>query len=209
MSNTLTTVANDQHDSSAWLLFLELAIPNTPTVRIVQNNEDIIWQGHTYQAVGIENISVDFARGEIPNIDITIPNVANIMSAYIEQYYAYQFENGVEGNEISVLISVTPHKLIQEDENCNAAYSVTTQFVSAKIKNKDCVITVGAFNIFNIPFPNMRITQSCQWDFKSIYCGYSGDGQSCNKTLTQCRLYNNSSRFLGFMGVMPLGVTLA
>lgn len=207
--STLTQVANDKHDASPWLLFMELGIPTVPTVRIVSNNENIDWRGFTWQALGLGKIDIEVAKGEIPNITITVPNARHIITQYLNDYNSYIIQNGVEGNEIDVSFFVVPYKLIQQNPNCEEAFSVTTQYLNSDFNNANAVLTVGAYNIFSMYFPNLIIGPSCNWEFKGAICGYSGVEAKCNRTLKRCKELGNSSRFGGHPGVMPLGVQIA
>ena len=88
---------------------------------------------------------------------MVLPNAASIITKYLEQYYSYLIDNGAEGNEIDVKLSVVPYKLILENPDCEAATAIRVQYINGDIDNKNAVLTVGADNIMNRQFPNLTI----------------------------------------------------
>ena len=207
--STIKELANDPHDANPWLLFIELGIPTVPTLYLVCNNEPIAWKGNEYKDIGIEPPEIQTGKGQTPSIQMALPNAASIITKYLEQYYSYLIDNGAEGNEIDVKLSVVPYKLILEDSDCEAATAIRVQYINGDIDNKNAVLTVGADNIMNRQFPNLTIGMTCNWEFKDSVCGYSGAETKCNRTLQRCRVLGNSARFGGHPGVMPLGVQIA
>ena len=206
---SLIQTANNIHDATPWLQFIELGIPEIPPVRIVLNNENINWKGSEWFALGLDGVDAQIGRGEVPSLDLKLPNAGRIISKYLRDYHEYLKTNGFEGNEIPVTFYIVPYKLILADENCDAAQSFTVEYMSAKIQGGDATLTLGGLNIFNMYFPNLTISPSCNWEFKKEICAYAGTETSCNKTLRRCRELGNSARFGGHMGVLPLGVQIA
>ena len=49
--------------------------------------------------------------------------------------------------------------------------------------------------------PNVTYDVNCQYQFKDIRCAYSGSATVCDKTLTSCQGFSNSTRFGGFPSI--------
>jgi lambda family phage minor tail protein L len=207
LSSEVIAQKNTMGSEDAFLVCLEIVIPDiTEHIRLVSNTEDIIWQGHTWLAFPFELDEIsDQTEGEIPRVDLRIPNVNRDIESYLQEYDRYVKQNGPADIEVTIYIvsSATlddPTPVVSHDY-------ILIQPISAA----DYVtFTLGAPNIYRKRFPLNRILKnSCRFKFKSDRCGYTGTATTCNKTLSRCRELDNSTRFGGFPGVGRGGLTIA
>lgn len=192
---------------AVFLVLLEIDIPAVPTIRLVNNTEDITWNNELWQQFPFDFTDMSQnSNGEIPEWSIKISNVNRVIEIYLQNYDLYLKQNGIDGNDITCIIRVintndllnnTP---ILEHEALLQQPSTTPQWATFKLSAK---------NPYNKSFPPRKIMKSfCSWKFKSTECGYSGTGAYCDKTLGTCRSYGNSSRFGAFVGMSTRGLIL-
>ena len=95
MPLTLSSVAVEEKNklatASVFLVALEITIPGTAEpVRVVQNSENITWQGETWVAFPFEVSELgDTSKGEVPKVTIKVGNASGVMGNYVRQYDAY------------------------------------------------------------------------------------------------------------------------
>lgn len=208
LSNQTIQDKNALATEAVILTLLELRIPSTPTVRLVSNTEDITWNGELWQCLEFTLSTIDqTAQGEVPQWTVKISNINRAIEQYIQAYDLYLKQHGIEGNEIECTIyavnsldlqNTTPilkHDAVLQKPSTDAQWG--TFLLSAK-------------NPYNKPFPPRRVYRNfCAWKFKSEECAYAGEGETCDKTLTTCRLLDNSTRFGGFVGTSAKGLIIA
>lgn len=210
ISSVAITEKNKLTSASVWMIALEITIPGlADPIRIVGNNENIVWRTYTWTAFPFELDPIsDGNKGEVPSVALRVSNVSRAMEEYIADYDAYCKVNGDSPITVSIFVlnslnlaSTTPEvehvfELIQPETN-----SVWATF------------TLGADNPFSRRFPVHRIIkQHCRHVFKDVYCAYAGATATCDKTLTACRAMaggSNSARFGGFLGVGMTGLRIA
>lgn len=198
--NALTTDA-------VFLLLLEINIPDTDTIYLVNNTEDITWNSNTYLHFPFEIDEIpETSSGETTQFEIKVANANRVMEKYLQDYDLYLKTNGIDGNSITCTLSVVNTKDI---DNTEAILSVDGILGQAATTPQWATFTFTAKNINSKQFPNRKIFKNfCGFKFKDERCGYTGTGLVCDKTLTTCRAYNNSPRFGGFIGVAGRGVTI-
>jgi lambda family phage minor tail protein L len=198
---------NDLNTDAVILSLLEINIPSTPIVYLTNNNENVIWNGNEYIALPYELEDLGFtSKSEVTQWSIKISNVNRIMSQYTQQYDAYLKKNGIDGNKITCII-----RAVNSKDLSNPVPIIEYKSFLSQPKNQRDYTTfvLTPNNVDKIRFPPRTILKNqCTWKFKSQQCGYVGDGEFCDKTLTTCREYNNSPRFGGFVGVGGRGVIL-
>lgn len=178
------------------LFLLDIVIPATGTVSITSNNETISYNSTTYYPFPFTLNALETKKGEIAGCSLTVENINRVMQTYIMEYDRYLKNNGIEDNGITVTISLVNNS----DKSLITSYEFDLQSFSSNAKN--VTFNLGADNPFNRVYPPSKMFQNfCRFKFKSTQCGYSGSGETCNKTLTQCREYANSPRFGGFVGL--------
>lgn len=190
---------------AVFLVLLEVQIPDTPTIYVTNNIEDVIWNGNTYLTFPFEIDDIrENTKSEVPQWTLKVQNVNRIFEQYLQNYDLYLKTNGIDGNEIKCIIravnskdlaNITPileHNAILSQPSSNAKWAT---------------FKLSANSPYNKQFPPRKILkQYCQWKFKSTQCGYIGIETECNKTLTRCRELSNSHRFGGFVGVGGRGL---
>jgi len=175
-----------------WIILLDIKLPNDTVLYFCKNNEDVVFQGRTYNAINFEiEPTKATSKGEIPTVTLRVSNVTRILQAYLEEY------NGGVGSQVTVRVVNTAY--LDEDYS---ELEMTFDVISAEADAYWITFTLGAPNPLLRRFPPDRyIADYCRWEFKSAECGYTGPATTCNKTLENCRRLGNSKRFGGFPGL--------
>jgi phage-related protein len=183
-----------------WLLLFDVMLPESTTLYVVRNTEDIIFNGHTYTAFPIKfEPTKQASKGEIPTVSLRISNVTRVLQAYMEQ-----FAGGIGS---TVTFRVVNAAYLSENY---AELTMTYDIIAAVSDAHWITITLGAPNPLRSIYPQFRYNAHfCNWQFKSVECGYAGASEICKRTLAYCRQLNNSPRFGGFPGLGGGGVRLA
>jgi lambda family phage minor tail protein L len=201
LSPTIIAEKNKLATDSVFLYAMMVTIPGDPSdtiLRVVRNNEDIVWDGETWQAFPFEVDDVQSSgKGEIPRVDVRICNISRAMEAYVIAYDTYVKANGFSPIEVELYVLNT-----LDLASSTPAGQVSFELKQPKMDAKWATFTLGAPNPYNRRFPQDRILKNhCRFRFKDALCGYSGAATECDKTLTTCRLLSNSARYGGFPGV--------
>lgn len=207
LSNQTIQDKNALATDAVFLVLLEIQIPDTQTVYLVNNTEDIVWNGNTWQKFPFDfNDISQNTNGETPQWTVKVSNVNRVMERYLQQYDQYLKQHGIDGNDIICVIRVVNSKDLL---NTTPIVEYTALLQQPTTTPQWATFKLSAKNPYNKQFPPRRIMKSfCSWKFKSVQCGYSGSGEFCDKTLTTCRAYNNSPRFGGFVGVSSRGLII-
>ena len=85
MSLNLTTIKdlNALDGEGVILVALEIFIPDTPTVRVINNSENITFKGNEYVAFPFSIGELSAAKGETPTFQLQIDNTSRAMQQYI------------------------------------------------------------------------------------------------------------------------------
>lgn len=200
LSSNVIQHKNSLASSDGIFVLLKAEIPSLGSpVYLANNNEDVTWNSQTWQKFGfdIDEITED-SDGSIPEVTISVANASRMMEAYIIEYDLWLKTNYHENIKATIYI-------VSEADLANTTPIASYKFDVGKFTtNPEWVEFTLTFENFYIKrFPKNRIMRnSCRWVFGSTQCGYSIVGsETCNKTLTACRSYNNSSRFGGFPSV--------
>lgn len=182
---------NKLHDDGSALVLVEINF-STDTLRLVRNTENITWNSEIWSAFPFEIDQIGEAKnGEASHIQIKVSNISRAVQAFIEEY-----DGGVDAD---VIIRVVHSKHLNE---VLPLLRLDTKVINTSADSHFVSFTLGSIRIWNLRFPRNKIMKNyCRWRFKSSQCGYVGPENLCNKTLSQCRVYNNSPRFGGFPGV--------
>lgn len=215
MTLTLSSIAIEEKNklaiNSVFMIALEVIIPGEEDpIRIVNTDQDITWKGETWQRFPFEIDEVSStSKSEVPQVEIRISNVSKQIEKFVQDYDAYVKLNGFSPME--VYIYVLNSRALAADPLCNPEVEHYFELKQPKISTKWVSFTLGASNPFMRRFPSSRILKDhCRYrEFKGARCGYTGPETTCNRTLVQCRLYGNSSRFGGFPGVGQGGIIVA
>jgi len=157
--------------------------------------------------------------GEIPGIEISIPNTDRTIEALLHSYnylrgceiyiILYFADNLPSGNTASY-IGTDPDRLscVKEKFYIDSCTS-NAQTVTLNAKSK--------FNIQNIVVPRRTYARECHWALTDNYLGDEclGTGSisaidfpTCDGSLDSCRKRNNEARFGGFPSVPKKGLVI-
>ena len=196
---------NSLSTSSVFLTLLELQIPSISTnLRLVNNNEDIVYNSHTYLRFPFEIQEIkQSVNSEISSFVINISNVTNEIAQYIKAYDDYIKLNSYE--PIKVILCVVNSKDLS---NTTPLQKIELILTNINMNLQQVSFTVSAKNTYQIRVPKHNLKKSCRFKFKSTQCGYSGDESVCNKSLARCKELSNSSRFGGFASIGNQGISI-
>ena len=196
---TLSAIArrekNKLSTGSAFIILLDINLPNI--VRICYNTEDVMWRGNLYQAFPFELGEVtETYQDEEPHVELKVSNVSQALQYYVE--------DGLGGNGTEVIIRVVNSENLDSDEAELEEYFVVQ---SCSVNEQEITFTLGGEYSARTRRPlNRYMKNNCPFKYKGIRCGYNGDIENCQHTLTDCRAHGNSKRFGGFQGVDQKGV---
>lgn len=198
LSPAAIAAANKIRSETAWLLLLEIVLQNDPDhIYLVYNNEDILWDGQTWQAFPFtlaEGKSDD--KGTIPTLNIDVDNTTRDL-----EYYLQRGGGGTGGRVI--LRCVLSTALDNTEPEFEEYYSVKNTTVTEQAIR----FTLGSAYPTQSRRPWGRyMKNSCPFKYKGLKCAAVSDLPSCNHTLSDCRARNNSKRFGGFAGIPQGGL---
>lgn len=206
---------NALNTDAVLITLLEIQIPAIDEVTeektinniyVTSDNADTIWNGNTYLPFHFEMDDKSFSsKSEVVQWSIKVSNVTRVMEQYVQDYDLFLKQYGIDGNKIICYIRVVNSKDIDNTTPIVEHRAILSQ---PKTNAQWATFVLSPNNLSKTQFPFRKILKNfCDWKFKSTKCGYLGEGQFCDKTLTTCRTYENSPRFGGFIGVGE-GVTL-
>ena len=185
-------------DAGAWIVLLQIDITGLDTIRVCRNTENITWDGETWIAFPFElDLIGETAKNEVPSVVVRVGNASRAMQTYLEQ--------GDGGIGATVVIRVVHSENLGED----AAIELTYEVTKTESTSKWVTFTLGAASPFNRRFPQKRMFRNfCRHKFKDENCQYAGEESTCDKTLADCALRNNTTNFGGFPSILSGGVYL-
>jgi phage-related protein len=200
LSTSMFLEKNSTDSSDPFLILVKIVLTDddATTIRIAYNNEDVEWDGYTWQAFAFEIDEMgETAKAEVPSVALRVDNTSRALQRYVEMC-----DDGGVGSEVTIYIVHSTH--LDEGYVCSP---LVYQCTGCKINHDWATFTLGAENPIHKRFPRGRVIGTyCRWRFKGDLCLYSGDETSCNKTLSRCRELDNSGRFGGFPGIASEGV---
>lgn len=215
LPSVLVIEKNQMATSSAWLLLVEITLTDGITIlRFARNNADVVFDGDTYYRLPFEIDPIDNqSRGQIPTINLRLSNVTRTIQGYLEQ-----FEGGI-GSTVRLIVVNSAH-LLDVTPTQYAELELNFEVVGAESSAQWATFTLGVPNPLSKLFPLHRyIANHCNWvsRFKGVECGYVSHlvgglpviATTCDGTLSNCRILNNSARFGGFIGLDLGGVRFA
>ncbi len=174
-----------------WLLLVEVAIPDSDEpMRLVRNNEDIIWNGHTWTAFNFKlgDITED-NKGRPQSVPLQISNITQTVQAYIEE------NNGLTSTTVTLRIVHSQHL-----ENASPELEEIFTVQSTTCDSKWITFDLGCEITVRRRFPPRRVLKNfCAWRdrYQGIECGYNGPMPECDGTLQSCRDRKNGARYGG------------
>ncbi len=206
----LTLQKNKVNQTDPWLFLLDIVLidpndsNNTEEFFLVQNNENITYNGQTYTATNFEiSPTKSCSEGEILVVKLSVSNVTMALQSYLEAY------NG--GMESTIKLTVVNNAYLGEDYT-----ELEMDFIVLSCSADDTyiVFSLGAPNPLLAKFPQLRyLALHCSWAFRSVECEYGeGSGETdttCERTLEACQAKNNTLRFGGCPGMKSGGIIIA
>jgi lambda family phage minor tail protein L len=192
---TLSTAAliekNKLSTDSAWLILLEVTIGAT-VLKLVANNEDILWSGDTWQAFPFELETVgETGKGEIPAITVKVSNVTGEVQRLLEA------NDGANG--VPVVIRVINTDVTTTTPELELSFVVESsthdeQWITFRLTGANCLTR---------RVPRRRYLKNfCPFVYGGIECGVSAATMAtyptCNRTSANCTERGNFTRFGGF-----------
>lgn len=183
-----------------WLLLVEVAIPDSEEpLRLVRNNEDIIWNDHTWTAFNFKlgEVTEDY-KGRPQSIPLQISNITQTIQAYLEKY------SGLTGTAVVLRVVHSQH-LDNDLPELEEVFTVQ----SVICDNKWVTFYLGCELSIKRRFPPRRVLKHfCAWrdQYKGIECGYTGTMEACDGTLAACRARGNAPRYGGEPGIPEGGL---
>lgn len=132
-------------------------------------------------------------QGEINRVELTLSNVDRTIGGYLHSYDA------LRNSDVSIIEAFQGH-LDDPYANITNTYYIDGAVLGEKQAKFDCAPKFS-INKVTVPF-RKYIKDQCQWQFKdSDTCKYSGNANTCGKTLASCTSYDNTINFGGFPGI--------
>ena len=159
-------------------------------------DENVTFDGIEYIAFPLTHNGIrENITGEIDKLTISLGNVSRYIQAYLEIY-------DFRGLKIDIKTVFANHlddtNAVILDTYYIDSYTSTQQSVEFNLTSK--------FDVLNAQAPTRMYTRNqCQWIYNSNECGVDSVDfatyPTCNKTLADCRIRNNSERFGGFPSI--------
>jgi phage-related protein len=197
LSPTLLVEKNKLASTSAWLILLDVVLPNGTDFYLVRNTDDVMWSGKIYTAFPFDLEAINqTVKGEFPSINVSISNVTRVLEAYLDN---------IEGGMNS---TITIHIVNSQWLSENTSYlDITGVVLNVSITDTKIDFQIGAPNPLRQRFPlNRYLASHCNWKFKSAECNYQGTITTCNRSYSNCLQLNNTFRFGGYVGMNKAGV---
>lgn len=189
------------HAPAPWLALLDIAVPGESIIYLVNNTEDVTFQGRTYTRSSFKpEVPKQTASGEIQQARLLVENVTGTLYPILDAYA------GAVGATVTVTFVDAAH--LAEDYT-----ELTLEFdiLHTAIKGDWITFTLGAPNPILQEWPPLIYGPMCPWarHYKGAECGYAGALPTCSGTIEDCRAHANSANFGGHRGLTASGVRLA
>jgi len=160
-------------------------------------DQDVWYGGYTYPTKGIRFDPAEISLSqEIDSISFEVDNIDKSISALA-------LSTNLAGKETVI-------QRIVLDKNIGIIGSPSTMFLgyldTVRINRR-----TGKFEVFNhlirwkaIQCPKRIHSPTCNWIFKSSYCGYVGAETWCDHTWERCVVLNNKTKQGGFPSISKM-----
>jgi phage-related protein len=186
---------------NTWLILIDVAITDefgavVDTLEIVQNNENVEYDGKLYIAT---EFSMDFDRqtNEEPSMKLSGTDVTGAIREKMEDY------NGGVGSTVTLTV-VNSGNMDAEPEMVE-----TFEIMSASAPDIKVEWQLGAENPLKFQYPyRQQYRDRCGWLYKGRRCKYAGAMQTCSFTKegpNGCRAHANMKNFGGFPSLISPG----
>jgi len=183
---------NKLNQSGAYLVLLEITVPDGTMFRVCSNTEDITWNGHLWQAFQFKFREIsENSKGELPRVQLQVWNGTKAIEPYLDA------ADGGIGSKVQIFVVHSKHL----DDPESLIPPATFEAATCDTTQEWVTFGLSAPSLYSRRFPRNRIIKNyCRWRFKSGECGYTGDVETCAKTIQACRALGNSARYGGFPG---------
>lgn len=203
MTSTEIIEKNKLNTDSVWIKLLEVTIPNEANkLYLCDTNDTITYNGNNYIPFPFTLPEIQQSiDGSTKEVTMTLSNVRRYLGTYIAGYDAYRKGGGNE----SIIITL---KIVNSEALTNLNPLMWTfKVLSFSATAENVSLVIGGDNINQRMFPYWRLTRVCQWKFKDVNtCQYVGTETYCDKSLNQCKTFNNTLNFGGFLSLTPNGI---
>lgn len=199
---------NSLGSGAVFTTLLQINIPNSDTLYVTNNGEDVIWNGNTYIPAPFEiNTINEDTKGEAPILELSITNINRYIQRLVTEYDYLIKTQGATYSRLECFISVVNLKDLSNTTPILQVYGGLDD-IRTDIKNVKFSFKGDALH--SKEFPRHKVLKNfCRFTFKDSGCGYSGTAfTTCDNTLPACRERNNSVRFGGFVGVTGSGIVI-
>lgn len=189
--------------ANAWLVLLEIQLVDTDTglvaetMYVVNNNENITYDGNVYNAFPFD-IKLKQEAGGVPEVMLSVKDFQKILLSKLNLY------SGATGS--TVIMRIVNSDNLTGDPELEEIFEV----LDSSANDYGITFKLGAENILARRFPNSaQMRDRCRWRYKSTDCGYVGAEASCDLTLqgsNGCSFHNNSPNFGGYPGLKGTGI---
>jgi len=202
---------NKMASANAWLVLLQITMPDDTVFRVCANNEDVTWPvtaGNVYSAFPFEVDEIgDSSKGEVPSFSIKVSNITRTLIPYLED------QDGLIDSTIKLYIvnsiNATTDALGAGVNNNSPEIELDYDVTDSNYDAQWVYFTLGALNPYNRRFPRNKVWKNiCSYkEFGGDRCQYAGAETTCDRSLATCRdTMNNSINFGGKPGVGTKGV---
>lgn len=204
MTSTEIIEKNKLSSDSVWVKILDVTIPDSGIIYLCDTNDNIVWNGNTYLPFPFTLPEIqESSDGSVKEVQMTLSNVRRYIGTYIQDYDYYRKNGGTDNIIITLRIVNTA------DLSNLTPLSYTFKVLSFTLNGSDVSLTIGGDNLVQRQFPYYRLTRACNWTYKDgNTCQYVGTLPSCNKSIADCIVHNNSINFGGFLSLSPTGIKI-
>lgn len=186
---------NKLMSDSVWLILIEVQTPEG-AVRLVNNNENVTWNGYEWIAFPFIIDNIKYNKEELVEVPVKISNV-NRLIEYFTEYY-----DGLVGQ--NVVIRVVNSNFL---ESTIPELEESFVIVSSSVDAQWCTFKLGIAFPLRKRFPVRRIFKDyCEFEYKGVECACTSDLPDCPKTAYACYVRNNQSRFGGEISMVVGGI---
>lgn len=195
----LKVIKNSIRQEDPWLILLEITLNDgeNTLIRLARNTEDITIGGEEYTAfnfeLGMNKIS---SAGELPSLKLSISNQERTLQGYLEDL------DGMIGSSVKIIIVNA-----SEPDLDYAELEQSWNVVQTNVTEEIVEFQLSMPNLLRIRYPLTRfIANHCSHTYKEVECGYDGLLPTCKRTLDDCRLHENTTRYGGYPGLSNDGI---
>jgi len=205
---------NKLSTDEAWLVLLEVIMPDLTVLKVTSNSENLWWPGtanpstNLYLAFPFELGEIgDTSKGEVPSVSLRVSNATRELEPYLDA------QDGLVGSSVIIRIVNSYHVLTPTrplgDYTETPEIELNYDIVAASSNSMWVDFSLGAANPFNKRFPRNKIYKNiCRYKtFKGAQCQAKSALTTCDRTLFTCRnTFKNAINFGGCPGVASKGV---